>query len=61
MSGAGGSVGHTNLIGAGHIYGYDATWVDDTKRTLELELEERGLRFPQWWGDMLKEWRKRND
>lgn len=57
--GSSGFGGSHNMVGAGRINGYPRGWMRATRRTLERELELRGLRFPSWWGAMLKAWRLR--
>ena len=46
------------MVAAGNIHGYRRGWIEDAKRTIERDLEQRGLRFPPWWERMMEQWRK---
>jgi len=50
--------GHSHMVAAGNIHGYRRGWIEDAKRTIERDLEQRGLRFPPWWERMMEQWRK---
>jgi hypothetical protein len=45
MGGGAGFGIHGHIIGAGIAHGYPSNWMNDTKQTLENELEDRGLKM----------------